>query len=596
MNSSKNVGIFHKNAIKLVPKMSQSLFIIFSFLLFTAIVALYSYRKTKGISEEGVSGFFLAGRGLSAYFIVGSLLLSNLSAEQLIGLNGNAYRFDISGMAWESTAAIATIIMALFFLPRYLKRGLTTIPEFLEERFDAHTRRMISMMCLIGYVIMANPVSLYLGSITIEKMFHIQEMVNIDYFWVIAGLSLAMGAVGGLYAAIGGLKAVAISDTINGVLLLLASLLIPVLGLMMLGDGNALSGIEELIKSNPEQLNAIGDENSSVPFSTIFTGMIAANLFYWCTNQMIIQRTLGAKSLSEGQKGVLFAGSIKLIVPIVMVLPGLIAFKIYGDTLELPDLAYPTLVKLILPWWLTGLFAAALFGTVISHFNSIVNASATLFALDFYRPLMKCNDEKKLVKIGKMTSLGFALISIIISPLLLEFPSGIFDLLRRFTGFYNIPVIAIVLVGFLTTKVPAKAAKFILPFHIVVYSAYNFIFKDIVTVHYIHLMGILFVLEISIMLLIGYFSPSHVYVEKMSKPQIPMTKWCYAEAYSVFMVAALVLIYVTLSPLGIANPSGVPVTYPYLVAAIVIGATVIIVKLVNSSGLRPYAKKNHSNS
>ncbi|MGL1254658.1 sodium:solute symporter family transporter, partial [Vibrio parahaemolyticus] len=132
MNSSKNVGIFHKNAIKLVPKMSQSLFIIFSFLLFTAIVALYSYRKTKGISEEGVSGFFLAGRGLSAYFIVGSLLLSNLSAEQLIGLNGNAYRFDISGMAWESTAAIATIIMALFFLPRYLKRGLTTIPEFLE--------------------------------------------------------------------------------------------------------------------------------------------------------------------------------------------------------------------------------------------------------------------------------------------------------------------------------------------------------------------------------------------------------------------------------------------------------------------------------
>lgn len=575
--------------------MSQNFFIFFSFLVFTLIVALYSYKKTKGISEEGVSGFFLAGRGLSAYFIVGSLLLSNLSAEQLIGLNGNAYKFDISGMAWESTAAIATIIMALFFLPRYLKRGLTTIPEFLEERFDAHTRRMISMMCLIGYVIMANPVSLYLGSITIEKMFHIQDIVNIDYFWVIAGLSLAMGAVGGLYAAIGGLKAVAISDTINGILLLLASLLIPFLGLVMLGDGSALTGIEELITSNPEQLNAIGDADSSVPFSTIFTGMIAANLFYWCTNQMIIQRTLGAKSLSEGQKGVLFAGSIKLLVPIVMVLPGLIAFKIYGDTLELPDLAYPTLVKLILPWWLTGLFAAALFGTVISHFNSIVNASATLFALDFYQPLMKCNDEKKLVKVGKIASLLFALISIIISPLLLDSPSGIFDLLRRFTGFYNIPVIAIVLVGFMTKNVPAKAAKFILPFHIVIYSLYNFAFKDAISIHYIHLMGVLFIVEIAIMLLIGYLDPQTPYQESPTTPKIPMEKWKYAEAYSVFMFAALILIYVTLSPLGIANPNGVPTTYPYMVSGIIIVTVMIIIKLVKSSGSDSYAKEKHSN-
>ena len=576
--------------------MNQSLFIFTSFLLFTIIVALYSYKKTKGISEEGVSGFFLAGRGLSAYFIVGSLLLSNLSAEQLIGLNGNAYKFDISGLAWESTAALATIVMALFFLPRYLKRGLTTIPEFLEERFDAQTRRMISMMCLIGYVIMANPVSLYLGSITIEKMFHIQQIMDIEYFWVIASLSLAMGAVGGLYAAIGGLKAVAISDTINGILLMIASLLIPILGLMMLGEGSAWSGMKELIENNPEQLNAIGDENSSVPFSTIFTGMIAANLFYWCTNQMIIQRTLGAQSLSEGQKGVLVAGSIKLLVPIVMVLPGLIAFNMYGDSLEIPDLAYPTLVKMVLPWWLTGLFAAALFGTVISHFNSIVNASATLFALDFYGPLSGCTVEKKLVKVGKMASLGFALLSIIISPLLLESPSGIFDLLRRFTGFYNIPVIAIVLVGFLTKNVPATAAKFILPFHIVIYSLYNFVFKDAISLHYIHLMGVLFVAEIAIMLLIGKLFPQRAYQEKQEKPQIPMEQWKYAKAYSIFMIAGLVLIYVTLSPLGIANPNGIPTSYPYLVAGIVTLATAIIIKLIKSSGLHTYAQENHANS
>jgi len=430
--------------------MTENIFTFTTFCLLTSIVALYSYSKTKDVNDTGVSGFFLAGRGLSAYFIVGSLLLSNLSAEQLIGLNGNAYKFDISGLAWESTAAIATIIMALFFLPQYLKRGMTTMPEFLEERFDAQTRRMISTICLIGYVIMANPVSLYLGSITMEKMFDIQDMLQIEYSSVIAILSLVMGAVGGLYAAIGGLKAVAISDTINGILLLGASILIPFLGLMAIGDGSIVTGMQQLIETNPDQLNAIGGADDSVPFSTLFTGMIAANLFYWCTNQMIIQRTLGARSLRDGQKGVLIAGSIKLLVPLVMVLPGLIAFNMFGDALKLSDLAYPTLVRAILPWWLMGLFAAALFGTVISHFNSVINSSATLFTLDFYSPITGCTDENKLVKVGKIASLGFAIVSIIIAPLLLESPSGIFDLLRRFTGFYNIPVISIVLVGFLT--------------------------------------------------------------------------------------------------------------------------------------------------
>ena len=569
---------------------------VITFFTLTIVVALYSYSKTKGLSGTSVSGFFLAGRGLSAYFIVGSLLLSNLSAEQLLGLNGNAYKFDISGLAWESTAAIATIIMALFFLPQYLKRGMTTMPEYLEERFDVQTRRMISAMCLFGYVIMANPVSLYLGSITMEKMFDIQSMLDLDYAWLIAGLSFAMGAIGGLYAAIGGLKAVAISDTINGILLLGASLLIPFLGLMAIGDGNALAGIHYLIESDPNQLNAIGGENDSVPFSTIFTGMIAANLFYWCTNQMIIQRTLGAKSLSDGQKGVLFAGSIKLLVPLVMVLPGLIAFNMFGDSLEISDLAYPTLVRAILPWWLTGVFAAALFGTVISHFNSVINSSATLFTLDFYAPLTGCTDEKKLVKVGKVASLAFALISIIIAPLLLESPSGIFDLLRRFTGFYNIPIISIVLIGFLTKKVPSIAAKLTLIVHIIIYSVYTFALEDQLSIHYIHVMGILFAGEMAMMLIIGMLFPQKAYRAKFTKPQIPMEKWKYAESYSVFMVAILISIYVTLSPLGIANENGIPASYPYLLAGIAGMMFFIIFLLLRQPKYYFDEKKNQPNN
>lgn len=557
--------------------MATTLVTLSTFFLFLIIVALYSYRKTKGISESGVEGFFLAGRGLSGYFIAGSLLLSNLSAEQLVGLNGNAYKFDISGMAWESTAAIATIAMAIFFLPRYLRRGITTMPQFLEERFDVNTRRMVSVMLLIGYAIMANPCSLYLGSITMDSMFGFHDSLNISYSWSIAILSLAMGLVGGLYATAGGLKAVAVSDTISGVILLVAALLIPVLGLIMLGDGSFLEGAKMLLRNNPAQLNAIGSSQSSVPFSTIFTGMLCANLFYWCTNQMIIQRTLGAKSLAESQKGVLLAGTIKLLVPVVMVLPGLIALNLFGNSLTHGDFAYPTLVKAVLPWWLIGMFAAAIFGTVISHFNSIINSSATLFVIDLYGPLTGCQDEKKLVRVGKIASVVFSLVSIAIAPLLLNTPNGIFDLMRRFTGFYSIPIIAIILIGFLNRRVPAFAAKFTLVFHVVIYSIYTFSGVDkVLPVHYIHMMGILFIVEVTIMLIIGKIKPRVAHPPILQPPAIPMEKWRYANTASVMMLATLVSLYVTLSPLGIANSAGVPDSYPWLIIAVWVSALLLM--------------------
>lgn len=546
----------------------EMLFSVGTFFLFLIFVALYSYRKTKGISESGVEGFFLAGRGLSGYFIAGSLLLSNLSAEQLVGLNGNAYRFDISGMAWESTAAVATVVMAMFFLPRFLRRGITTMPQFLETRFDRNTRRMVSIMLLVGYAVMANPCSLYLGAITMNEMFDFQQIFNLPAWGAIGILAFAMGAVGGLYATLGGLKAVAISDTISGIILLIAALLIPVLGLFALGDGSLLSG-SKILLNHPEQLNAIGNETSSVPFSTIFTGMICANLFYWCTNQMIIQRTLGAKSLAESQKGVLLAGAIKLLVPLAMVLPGLIAFNMFGPVFSNADYAYPALVKAVLPWWLIGMFAAAIFGTVISHFNSIINSSATLFVIDLYGPLTGCQDEKKLVRVGKVASVIFSLVSIIIAPLLLHTPNGIFDLMRRFTGFYSIPIITIVLVGFLTRHVPAWAAKCVLIFHIIAYGLYTFTgLNKLIPVHFIHVMGILFAIEVALMLLIGKLQPVNWVEPHVPPAKIPMEKWRYAERASVMMVTALISIFITLSPLGLAAKTGIPESFVWIIAAV----------------------------
>ncbi|WP_108650260.1 solute:sodium symporter family transporter [Dongshaea marina] len=535
-----------------------------SFLLFVFIVALYSYQKTKGVSEDGVSGFFLAGRGLSASFIVGSLLLSNLSAEQLVGLNGNAYRFDISGLAWESTAALATIVMALFFLPRYLRRGISTMSEFLEERFDATTRRMVSLMFLVGYTLMVNPSGLYLGAITMDKMFGLHQSLQLSYESSIAILCAVMGTVSGLYAVFGGLKAVAVSDTINGVILLAAALLIPVLGLIALGHGSFLGGVGMLLQQHPQQLNAVGGAQASVPFSTIFTGMLVVNLFYWCTNQMIIQRALGASSLAQGQKGVLLAGCFKLLLPLVLVLPGLIAFNLFGGGLPHPDVAYPTLVQALLPWWLSGLFAAALFGTVVSHFNSIINSGATLFTLDLYQPLSGCRDERKLVWVGKLASLVIAIISIAIAPLLLHASSGIFELMRKATGFYSVPIICIVLMGFLTRHVPALAAKWVLVFHLLAYGSYTFFLKRYFALNFIHVMGLLFVIEVGMMWFFGHYRPQRSYQPRAMRPEIPMRPWRYARLVSTLIVAALVSIYITLSPLGVAKPGPVSWHYPIL--------------------------------
>lgn len=551
-----------------------------TFFLSLLIVALYSYRKTRGISEAGVDGFFLAGRGLSGYFIAGSLLLSNLSAEQLVGLNGNAYRFDISGMAWESTAAIATIVMAMFFLPRFLRRGLTTMPQFLEERFDNNTRRIVSIMLLVGYALMANPCSLYLGAITMNEMFDFQKMLNLSDWSSIAIISLAMGAIGGLYATLGGLKAVAISDTISGIILLVAALLVPLLGLIALGDGSFVAGANILL-SQPQQLNAIGDSSSSVPFSTLFTGMLCANIFYWCTNQMIIQRTLGAKSLAESQKGVLLAGSIKLLVPLVMVLPGLIALNMFGPIFSNADYAYPTLVKMVMPWWLVGMFAAAIFGTVVSHFNSVVNSSATLFVIDLFGPMTGCRDEKKLVMMGKIASVAVSIISIVIAPMLLHTPNGIFDLMRRFTGFYNIPIITIVLVGFLTRHVPALAAKTVLVFHVVIYGIYMFSGIDkYIGLNFVHIMGILFVIEVAMMLVIGKLKPAEWRQPLQATASIPMEKWRFAMPVSVIMVAVLISIYITLSPLGLASETGIHEYYGFLLTLVWTVALLLIMGIV----------------
>ena len=527
-----------------------------------ALVAFISYRQSKDESNSR-DGYFLAGRGLSAVFIAGSLLLTNLSAEQLIGLNGSAYGFNLSSMAWEVTAAVATIAMAFVFLPRYLAGAFSTLPEFLNNRFDDDVRRLTVVLFMLGYGLVTIPSVLYSGSIAVLQLFDIPAMFDISYSKSIALTIVVIGSVGGVYAIFGGLRAVAVSDTLNGLGLLLIGIAVPILGLSLLGEGSAVTGLKIIATTNTEKLNAIGSSDDPTPFATLFTGMIFANLFYWCTNQYVIQRTLGAKSLAEGQKGVLFSGFFKVLVPFMMMIPGVIAFHLYGGPdsasgLTSIDLAYPQLIRDVLPNYASGFFLAVLLGAVFSSFNSLLNSAATLFCLDVYEPWKKSRghtdvSDQHILKVAKIASIVIALFSFVVAPLLQFAPDGLWQIIRIFTGFYNIPVITIVIVGLFTNHVPALGAKVVIGFHVIAYGLLKFVLDDVVTVHFIHLYGILFVTEVLIMLVIGYFFPVSTPWTYQNIEKVDMQPWRLRVPCATTLISCVIGLYLLFSPVGIVG-------------------------------------------
>ena len=561
---------------------------------FMGLVAWISYRRARH-STQDTEGYFLAGRGLSAIFIAGSLLLTNLSAEQLIGLNGSAYGFNMSAMGWEVTAAVATVAMAFFFLPRYLRGGFTTLPQFLADRYDDDVRRISVVLFLLGYGLVTIPSVLYAGSVAVLKLFDVPALTGLSYSSALFLTVICIGAVGALYAILGGMKAVAVSDTMNGIGLLVIGVAVPVLGLQVLGAGDVGEGLRTLTTEHTEKLNAIGAGDDPTPFGTLFTGMVFANLFYWCSNQYVIQRTLSARSFAEGQKGVLFSGFFKVLVPLFMMIPGVIAFHLYGSELASIDLAYPQLVRDTLPVWAMGFFLAVLLGAVFSSFNSLINSAATMFTLDVLEPWMSRRaavftgtesreqesgdaatglprrgvSDQTLVRWAKWGSVVIALFSLGVAPLLQFAPEGLWQIIRIFTGFYNIPIIAIVLVGMLTTRVPARAVKIAIGFHLVAYGSVQFLFKEQVALHFLHLYAILFVIEVGFMLLMGYWKPAHK-VRVMHTPPVDMTPWPHAKACAVTLLSCVVGLYCLFSPLGLVASGGIGLGFGAVMATLLV--------------------------
>lgn len=531
--------------------------IIFTFLFFTALVGGITWLLTRKDDHGTSTGYFLAGRTLTGGYIAGSLLLTNLSTEQLVGLNGAAFTDGIAVMAWEVLAGASLVLMALYFLPKYLRSGIATIPQFLELRFDAGTRAITSFIFLLAYAAILLPIILYTGATGLMGILDLKTMTGIEnettLLWMVVWF---IGIVGSIYAIFGGLRTVAISDTINGFGLLIGGGLIIVLGLGAVGDGGIMEGIRTLREAHPEKFNSIGSSASSVPFSTLFTGVLLLNLFYWTTNQQIIQRTFGASSLAEGQKGVLIAGIFKVLAPLVLVLPGVIAFHLYADRVGFrPDHAYGTLVSDVLPSWLVGFFAAVMVGAILSSFNSALNSTATLFSLGVYRNLIKHGavDDARVINNGKLVGIILALVAMSTAPLLVG-QESIFGYLQKMNGLYFIPIFAVVLAGFVFKRAGALAANIslaggcgilILGYFVPPFSGWA---KN---VHDFHFLGIVFAVLMIFQFIMSKVRPRERDWEHKYSGEVDLTPWKWARPVGLGIVIFVLVIYLTFADFSV---------------------------------------------
>ena len=536
-----------------------------SFLAFTASVAGISWWMTRKDRMNTGEAYFLAGRSLTAWVIAGSLMLTNLSTEHLIGLNGDAFNHTIAVMAWETTAAIAMVLTALYFLPKYLRIGLTTIPEYLALRFDSQTRFIATALFLFSYAIAILPVVLLFGAAGLESLFDVSANMGLTATQSKILMVWGIGTLGSLYAIFGGLKAVAISDTINGIGFLLAGLLIPALALYAVGNGDIAAGFDTVYTEEHEKFDITGDEPGSfLPFGVLFTGMIVNQIFFWCTNQSIIQRALGAKNLKEAQKGVLIAAVFKIVGPIAIVLPGVIAYHMFKETLTGDQYlqAYPLLVKTVLPTVLTGIFAAVMVGAVLSTFNSVLNSAATLYSNGVHNALIRSRlSGRGQVRVGRWCSAILALAAMAMAPMI-DTSGSLYIYLQQINATFFGPMLAVILCGLMTRKVSAPAAKAGLVAGPVVFYLLNFAFGDEYQqllrtlfglsepLHFLHTLALVFVITVLLMIGISCLRPAAESAGR-AVDEVPrvvdLTPWRYSRVAGVLITVAAIACYVALA-------------------------------------------------
>jgi SSS family solute:Na+ symporter len=412
-----------------------------------------------GTAREEV---FLAGKGLSWVVVAGSITLTNLSTDQLVGMNGNQM---VLLAWWELAAVVGLVILAKVILPVYYRYDCTTTTELLEKRYhDRRIRALIGLLFLLGNLFIFIPAMLYGGSLFIQTMFN----VDIPLLWI----AIAFALVGSAYAVLGGLRAVAVSDAYSGVLLLTLGVVVVLLSLSAIDFD--FSGIPA------KRLSLIGDNDSPIPWHTLLTGMVFIQIFYWGTNQTITQRAMASPTVEEGQKGVLAAAAIRLfIIPPLVVIPGLVSYKLYGD---IGDAAFGTIVGDVLPLWLSGAFAAAIASAVLTSVNSVLNSSTTLWVCDIHEPFINASADLK--RLNLVITLVFVVIGLAMVPVYATADS-IINLVQELYGLLSMPILSAFIVGLLFRDVAAAAAIIAVVLGVLLYGFFSFVWAPL---HYIHMM------------------------------------------------------------------------------------------------------------
>lgn len=440
---------------------------------FATVVAVSLYASRK---EESSEDYFLAGRKLTWWLIGFSLIASNISTEHFVGMAGQAFgRVGLAIASYEWMAAICLVIVAWWLLPKFLRAGIYTMPEFLEYRYDTPTRTIMATYLMVAYVIVLLATVLYSGAIALNAIFGLPAIFvarlgvapeNAEFWATVAGV-WSIGIIAGIYTIYGGLKAVVWSDLLQGGALLLGGALVTVLGLQVLGAGSLIDGWRNFYQTNADKLHVVLPWNDpDVPWLAVFVGGLwIPNLFYWGLNQFITQRTLGARSLAEGQRGILFAAGLKLMIPFIIVIPGIMAFDLYGNEIaamggdNVGDKAYPYMISRILPPHFRGVMFAALCGAVMSTFNSGLNSAATIFTIDVYqRHLRPGSSARQQVRVGRIATAVIVVVSCLWAPVISSF-EGVFTYIQEIWGFISPGIVAAFLVGLLVKKTPPAAAK-----------------------------------------------------------------------------------------------------------------------------------------
>ena len=482
---------------------------IISFVLFIALVIGISIFVSYKRSNKAVD-YFLAGRSLSWWLIGMSLIASNISTEHFVGMAGAGFgEIGLAIASYEWIAAITLVFIALFFLPLFLKLGIYTLPEFLEHRFGSTSRTIMAIYMVIALVMAGMITVIYSGAIGLRAIFDMELQKGI---WLI-------GILAAVYTIYGGLRAVVWSDLVQGLALLLGGIFVMILGFIKVG------GVGSFLTENSDKLHLVLPmDNMDIPWTAFLLGIWIPNFFYWGFNQFIGQRALGAKSLREGQKGLMFAAIIKVAMPFIIVFPGIMAYQLYGDKITSADEAYPTLIANILPVGFRGIMFAALFGAIMSSLDSMLNSASTIFTIDIYsRLIKKKSSSKNLVFVGRVTTAICALFACLLGATPEKLGAGVFSYIQQVWGFISPGITTVFFFGIIFRRAPSSASVTALLLGPLLYGIYFFTPALKSNMAFLNAMAIIFVILFAIMWVMTLIKPLAQPVKFKENPDVNVT-------------------------------------------------------------------------